>query len=104
MMIDNKSMKSIFEDEYMYIERYASENGLIFKLIDDKLYVLTDIAYWKIVYLKEWNGFVLYHGNSIPTDLNILRYEDAEYHFQKDAKQSDTIMKFIITFYIACFT
>lgn len=95
-MNDNNSMQSRYEDEYLKIERYASENGLIFKLIDDKLYVLTDIAYWKIVYLKEWNGFVLYHGNSIPTDLNILRYEDADYHFQKDAKQSDTIMKYMI--------
>ena len=66
------------------------------KLIDDKLYVLTDIAYWKIVYLKDWNDFVLFHGNTIPTDLNIQRYEDADYHFQKDAKQSDTIMKYMV--------
>ena len=95
-MNDNNSMQSRFEEEYLKIERYASENGMIFKLIDDKLYVLTDIAYWKIVYLKEWNGFVLYHGNSIPTDLNILRYEDADYHFQKDAKQSETIMKYMV--------
>ncbi len=96
MMTENKSMKSIFEEEYEYIERYADENGLIFKLIDDKLYVLSDIAYWKIVYLKDWDDFVLYHGNTMPTDLNILRYEDAEYHFQKDAKESDTIMQFMI--------
>ena len=95
-MNDNNTMQSRYEDEYLKIERYATENGLIFKLIDDKLYVLTDIAYWKIVYLKDWNGFVLYHGNTIPTDLNILRYEDADYHFQKDAKQSDTIMKYMV--------
>ena len=95
-MNDNNTMQSRYEDEYLKIERYAAENGLIFKLIEDKLYVLTDIAYWKIVYLKDWNGFVLYHGNTIPTDLNILRYEDADYHFQKDAKQSDTIMKYMV--------
>ena len=95
-MNDNNTMHSRYEDEYLKIERYATENGLIVKLIDDKLYVLTDIAYWKIVYLKDWNGFVLYHGNTIPTDLNILRYEDADYHFQKDAKQSDTIMKYMV--------
>ena len=95
-MNDNNTMQSRYEDEYLKIERYATENGLIFKLIDDKLYVLTDIAYWKIVYLKDWNGFVLYHGNTIPTDLNILRYEDADYHFQKDAKQSDTIIKYMV--------
>ena len=95
-MNDNNTMQSRYEDEYLKIERYATENGLIIKLIDDKLYVLTDIAYWKIVYLKDWNGFVLYHGNTIPTDLNILRYKDADYHFQKDAKQSDTIMKYMV--------
>ena len=95
-MNDNNTMQSRYEDEYLNIERYATENGLIFKLIDDKLYVLTDIAYWKIVYLKDWNGFVLYHGNTIPTDLNILRYKDADYHFQKDVKQSDTIMKYMV--------
>ena len=96
MMNESKTMMKKFRDEYIFIEGYAMENGLIFKLIGDKLYVVSDIAYWKIAYLREWDEFALYHGNTMPTDLNVLKYEDADYHFQKDAKLSRSIMRLMI--------
>ncbi|SNU08156.1 hypothetical protein SAMN06297422_11593 [Lachnospiraceae bacterium] len=94
-MNDYKTMQDKYKKEFEEIENYATENGLIVKVIEDKLYVLSEIAYWKILYLRDWDCFILFHGNYIPTDLDIDKYENASYHFQKDAKQSETIMHYL---------
>ena len=89
------TMQDKFEEEFEEIEAYATENGLIVKVINDKLYVLSEIAYWKIIYLRDWDCFYLYHGNYIPTDLDIDKYENASYHSQKDARQADNLMYYM---------
>ena len=94
-MNDITTMQDKYEEEFEEIENYATENGLVVKLIGDKLYILSEIAYWKILYLRDWDCFILYHGNYIPTDVKINKYENASYHFQKDAKQSETIMHYL---------
>lgn len=92
----NNNIKQKFELEEQWIESYAYENYLEYRLIDNKLIVLSDMAYWKIVYLADWDTFILYHGNSIPEDVNPERYAEADYHFQKDVKGSDNIMSLLI--------
>ena len=89
------TMQDKYEEDFEEIETYATENGLVVKMIGDKLYVLSEIAYWKIIYLREWDSFYLYHGNYIPTDIHIERYENASYHSQKDAKQTDSLMYYM---------
>ena len=78
------------------IALYTGLNFLRYKLIGDKLIVVNDIAYWKIVYLQQWDCFALYHGNSIPSDINPENYADADYHFQRDAKFSPSILGLLI--------
>ena len=90
-----KNMEEKFDNEEALISMYAYENNIEYKLIDNQLIVLTDMAYWKITYLADWDCFVLYHGNSIPDDVNPEKYVDADYHYQKDTKQSDSIMKLL---------
>ena len=82
--------------EEPWIGPYAYDNYMDYELIDNKLIVLSDIAYWKIVYLPDWDSFVLYHGNGSPEDIDPASYVDADYHFQKDVKPSDTIMNLLI--------
>ena len=96
MLMDTNNMLSRFEQEEQWIGAYAYDNYLEYKLIDNQLIVLSDIAYWKIVYLADWECFVLYHGNSIPEDIDPEKYVDADYHFQKDVKGADNIMSLII--------
>ena len=90
-----KNMEEKFNNEEALISMYAYENNIEYKLIDNQLIVLTDMAYWKITYLADWDCFVLHHGNSIPDDVNPEKYVDADYHYQKDTKQSDSIMKLL---------
>lgn len=92
----NNTIKTKFQMEKENISSYAYENSLVYKLINNQLIVLTDMAYWKITYLADWDCFVLHHGNTIPDDVDPAKYEDAEYHFQKDAKQSESIMQLLI--------
>lgn len=86
------TMKEKFELEENEIGLYAYDNFLEYKLIGNKLIVVTDIGYWRIEYLQGWDCFVLYHGNSIPNDVNPEKYVDADYHFQKSARQHKKIL------------
>ena len=95
--MDTKSnMNEKYEIEEQLIKAYAYDNHMEYKLIDNKLIVLSDIAYWKIFYLADWDTFILYHGNSIPEDIDPGKYVDADYHFQKDAKWAADIMSLLI--------
>ena len=89
-------MKSRFQAELSRIESYASENNMVYKLIGDALIVVTDIAYWKITYLPEWQSFALHHGNSIPSDVNPETYIDADYHFQRDMRNGTNIFGLMV--------
>ena len=90
------NMQQYYDTERLTISSYAEANGLVYKRIDNDIYVLSDIAYWRITYLKEWDSFVLYHGNTVPTDLNISRYREADYHYQKDVKPTISIMNMMV--------
>ena len=94
--METNNMKDKFNFEEQWIESYAYENYLEYRLIDNKLIILSDIGYWKIIYLNAWDCFILYHGNSIPEDIDPEKYVDADYHFQKDVKFSDNIMSLLI--------
>lgn len=85
-----------YRSEEINIALYAHENYIEYELVDNKLIVLTDIAYWKIIYLKDWDCFILYHGNVIPDDIVPGKYVEADYHFQRDARFSKTIMGLLV--------
>ena len=72
-----------YRSEEINIALYAHENYIEYELVDNKLIVLTDIAYWKIIYLKDWDCFILYHGNVIPDDIVPGKYVEADYHFSE---------------------
>ncbi len=91
-----ETMEDKFRNEEMSIGSYSYDNELEYKLINDELIVLSDMAYWRIKYLPDWDSFALYHGNSVPKDLIPENYIDADYHFQKDAKLSKSIMRHLI--------
>ena len=92
----NNEMKKKFMQELTEIESFCTENNMVYQLIDDQLIIITDISYWKIDFLPDWDCFVLYHGDYIPSDVNPETYVDAEYHHQKDAKFTGCLMRFLI--------
>ena len=98
MVVISKSekIKRAFGDELTAVETYANENGMIYRMVDNQLIVLTEIAYWRIVYLPDWRSFVLYHGNTIPNDIDPANYVDAEYHFQKDVKPTESLYDLLV--------
>ena len=85
-----------FNNEESEIALFAEDTFLRYKLIGDKLIVVNDIAYWKIVYLPGWNCFALYHGNRMPSDIDPEKYVDADYHYQRDAKYYKNIYSLFV--------
>ncbi len=95
-MDKNITIEDKYNIEKTDIDIYTYENYLEYDVIDSKIIVVSDIAYWKIVYLQDWDCFALYHGNSIPSDIVPGIFSDADYHFQRDARFSKTIMGFLV--------
>jgi hypothetical protein len=97
-MIDNyfTDMLTKVAEESLEISAYAFENGLQYEIIGNCMIVLSDMSYWKITYLKDWDSFALHHGNYIPNDVNPENYLYADYHYQKDVKPTDSIMSLLV--------
>lgn len=97
-MFDTEELtESMFDtdelEELLEVDEYAAENGMIYQTIGNRTIVLTDMAYWKILYLPDWQSYILYHGNDIPDDANPENYLDMDYHQQKDMKPTDDLME-----------
>ena len=94
--INPNSMKEKYALEETALKLYALDNYMEQKLIGDQIIITTDIAYWRIIYLPDWNQFALYHGNSIPKDIDPEKYVDADYHYQKHLRLPGNIMSLFI--------
>ena len=90
------SMKDKFELEENSLRAYAAINYMQIKLIDNLIYVVTDVGYWRITYLQKWDCFVVHHGNYIPKDVDPEKYVDADYHFQKNIRFVKKLMNILV--------
>lgn len=90
------SMKYKYTSEKRLIDKFCKDNNLIYRMDGDAMLVQSEIASWKIQYNRKWEQFVLYHGNRCPDDALLPRMRKNQYHSQKDAKPSKTIMKYLM--------
>lgn len=82
--------------ELPVIDKYCKDNNLIYRRDEDMLIVQSEIARWLIKYDYENEIFILYHGNRCPNDVSLERLPLSNYHHQKNANKSKTIMGFLI--------
>lgn len=85
-----------FKSEKHVIDQYCEDNNLIYKRDEGMLLVQSEISRWLIKYDYENDYFILYHGNRCPDDVSLKRLPFIDYHRQRTANTSKTIMGFII--------
>ena len=85
-----------FKSEKHLIDKYCEANGLIYRLDDESLLVQSEIATWLIKYDDKSELLILFHGNRCPEDVELRKLPPKDYHRQKSAGTSETLMGFLI--------
>ena len=85
-----------FKSEKHVIDKYCEDNNLIYRVDDELLLVQSEIASWLIKYDDKNEEFILFHGNRCPEDVELKKLLSKDYHRQKSAKTSKTLMGFLI--------
>lgn len=89
------SIRGIFSNEKGNILKFTQTHNMDVDLIDDKLYIRTDVGCWKIRYKPNQDKLVLLHKNYVDGRIDLDDVENGDYHRQVDIQKSDTIMKYI---------
>ncbi len=77
------------------IECFAEKYNLNVDLVDQIVYVRTDVGCWKIVYKISRQKFILLHRNYVNGRISLEEVENAPYHRQTDMSEAGTIMKYL---------
>ena len=78
--------------EDSFLRSYKNKYDFDFVVIDEALYVRTEISCWKIVYIKSQEHFVLFHINRVPENFDFTHPQTCRYHFQAGAPKSKSIV------------
>ena len=89
------SVRGIFNNEKGNILKFTNQHNMDVDLLDDKLYIRTDVGCWKIRYKPDIDKLVLLHKNYVDGRIDLDEVENGQYHRQVDIFQSDSIMKYI---------
>ncbi|MCD8336248.1 MAG: hypothetical protein LUD18_03065 [Lachnospiraceae bacterium] len=68
-------------------------------MVDEQLFIKTEIGCWKLIYGKYHQNFILYHRNASGRPVNFEHPERERYHKQMDQLYSDTITSVFIYIY-----
>ncbi len=79
----------------LMIESYAKENQAEIEYNDTDLYVITDMAAWKISYVNRYNQFRLFHCPFGEKNLSMEEAKRARYHVQVDVPRNKSPYKHI---------
>ncbi len=89
-----------YKHEQTVIKKYAKANHMELQRLRNHLFVKTEMGIWKIVYLKDVEKFILYHGNNGSYETPIREADKAYYHRQMDQKEVETVLELLK--YIQC--
>jgi hypothetical protein len=77
------------------IEGFAEQHNLDVDLLKDKIYVITVVGCWKIVYKRNDQKFILFHRNYVNGRISLADVDNGPYHRQGDMGDSGSIMKYL---------
>ena len=90
------SFQNKYKNERGNIDYLFRNTGVQRELVDDALYIKTDVSFWKILYSCEDDSCELYRSVTFRNDASIAEYKDAEYVHLKIDEQKHTIMKLML--------
>lgn len=89
--IANKEKLAVYPAPYrqqaMQIIQFANENNIEIKFDENTLYIITDVAAWKIVYNHHKKNYKLYHSPFGGKKITIKDAKKARYHIQYDCSK-----------------
>lgn len=95
--ISNQEKVAFYPEPYrryaMAIEEYAKKNQIQIEYDGTDLYILTDLAAWKIAYGYHFNWFKLLHSPFSEEKLTMEQAKRAHYHVQTDVPRGQSPYK-----------
>jgi len=85
----------LYNSNLRNIKAFCEQNNMDVDLMNDKIYVRTDVGCWKIIYKYEEQAFILLHKNHTEGRLRLAEVEQGAYHRQADMAYSGNIMKYL---------
>lgn len=70
--------------EQKVLNRFIKGKNMEYRVIDDVMYVKTEISCWKIIYNPEAMTYALYHRNSKALPVDFTHPQNEHYHRQAD--------------------
>lgn len=97
--IANQEKVALYPEPYrkyaLAIEQYAKQNQIQMEYDGTDLYVLTDLAVWKIAYSYHYKWFKLLHCPFSGAKLTIEEAKHAHYHVQVDVPRGQSPYKYL---------
>lgn len=88
-------MNFLYKLERDEVQQYAEQFHMQVHLKDNKVYVITDVGCWKIIYKIRDQEYILLHRNYVGEKVRLKNVENAPYHRQQDFPTADSIMKYV---------
>lgn len=85
----------LYHLERQEIECFKEQYGMGVNLVNNKIYVRTDVGCWKIIYKKSIQKFILLHRNYVNGRISLDEVEAAPYHRQGDVPKAESIRKYL---------
>lgn len=77
------------------IERYTEQFPMDVNLVNNRIYVRTDVGCWKIIYKIRDQKFILLHRNYVKGRIRLEEAEKVPFHRQGDMPEAGSIMKYV---------
>lgn len=82
-----------YRKQAIQIEQFARKNNIQIEYDGSDLYIITDIAAWKIAYGYHFDWFKLLHCPFDGEGLTMEQVKEAHYHVQKDVPRNQSPLK-----------
>lgn len=88
-------MNHHYRAEQRTLDYYQNHKKMQFRFVDGILYVKSQIGCWKIVYVRKFESFVLYHRNTTTKELDFNHPQYEQYHRQEDKPACNSIAGYL---------
>ena len=83
----------MYRKQALQIEKYAAENGIQIEFDNTDLYIITDMAAWKIAYGYHFDWYKLLHCPFGDQPITMEEAKTAHYHVQADVPRNQSPYK-----------
>lgn len=90
-----KDVRLQYRKQALQIEKYATEKEIQIEFDDTDLYILTNIAAWKIAYGYHFDWYKLLHCPFAGRSLTMEEAKTAHYHVQADVPRNQSPYKYL---------